>query len=125
MTPKQRLFAEEYLVDHNATRAAIRAGYSVKNAGQQGERLLKNAEIAAFVAKAQSERIERVQITQDYVLQRLQVEAEREGEGSSHSARVAALQHLGKHLAMFTDRTEHAGEVTVAAVKVTFERPDD
>src|SRR5690606_24873160 len=45
LTPKQAAFAREYLVDLNATQAAIRAGYSEKTAYSQGQRLLKNAEV--------------------------------------------------------------------------------
>jgi len=46
LTSKQQRFADEYLVDLNATQAAKRAGYSAHTAGQQGEKLLKKAEIA-------------------------------------------------------------------------------
>lgn len=45
MTIKQKLFVYEYLIDHNATQAAIRAGYSEKTAYSIGQRLLKNVEI--------------------------------------------------------------------------------
>ena len=45
MTEKQKRFADEYLIDCNATQAAIRAGYSKNGAGQTGEKLLKNTEI--------------------------------------------------------------------------------
>lgn len=50
MTPKQERFVAEYLVDLNATQAAIRCGYSAKTAKQQGSRLLSNADVAAAVA---------------------------------------------------------------------------
>lgn len=49
MNDKQRAFITEYLIDKNATQAAIRAGYSPKTAGSQGERLLKKAEIRAEI----------------------------------------------------------------------------
>jgi phage terminase small subunit len=49
MNQKQIIFATEYMVDRNATQAAIRAGYSAKTAASQGERLLRHVEIAAFV----------------------------------------------------------------------------
>lgn len=70
LTPKQARFVEEYLVDLNATQSAIRAGYSAKTAGQAGERLLRNVEIAAALQEAQAKRSERTEITQDMVLQR-------------------------------------------------------
>lgn len=71
LTDKQRRFAGEYLVDLNATQAAIRAGYSAKTAMQQGERLLRNVEIASAIAEAQHARSERTQITADRVLKEL------------------------------------------------------
>jgi hypothetical protein len=91
MTSRQRRFVDEYLLDLNATQAAIRAGYSAHTAEQQGSRLLGNAEIAQAVRGAQFARSERVQITQDDVLRGLQREATLTGEGSSHAARVSAL----------------------------------
>lgn len=71
MTPKQQRFIEEYLVDLNATQAAIRAGYSAKTACEQGSRLLANVKIANALAEAQEKRSERTEITQDMVLREL------------------------------------------------------
>lgn len=71
LTNKQRRFVEEYLVDLNATQAAIRAGYSAKTAASQGERLLRNVEVAQAIQEAQAKRSERVQVDADYVLARL------------------------------------------------------
>lgn len=56
MTPKQRRFIEEYLVDLNAARAAKRAGYRAKWAASRGYHLLQNPAVAAAVAKAQAKR---------------------------------------------------------------------
>ncbi len=71
LTPKQRRFIEEYLIDPNATQAAIRAGYSKKTAYSAGQRLLKNVEVAAVLNKAQKERSERTGITADSILRNL------------------------------------------------------
>ncbi len=49
MNAKQRKFADEYLIDCNATQAAIRAGYNEKTAYSQGQRMLKNAEVKAYI----------------------------------------------------------------------------
>lgn len=76
MTPRQSAFVNEYLIDLNATQAAIRAGYSAKTAYSQGERLLKNAEVAAAVSAAQAERSQRTRINADWVLSRLGAEVE-------------------------------------------------
>jgi phage terminase small subunit len=113
MEERRRRFVENYLVTGNGAQAATLAGYSEKSAKVTASRLLTDANVRAAIARGQAERAERVQVTQDYVLTRLMMEAEREGEGSSHSARVAAIGLLGKHLIMFTDKTEHSGGLTV------------
>lgn len=71
LTDKQKRFVEEYLVDLNATQAAIRAGYSEKTAGQIGEQNLKKLEIQTALSKAMAERSARTEITQDMVLREL------------------------------------------------------
>lgn len=71
LTPKQQRFVEEYLIDLNATQAAIRSGYSEKTAAVIGAENLIKPNIANAIAEAQAEREERVQIDADYVLKRL------------------------------------------------------
>jgi phage terminase small subunit len=69
MTPKQERFVEEYLIDLNATQAAIRAGYSAKTAAEIGRQNLIKLEEKIAVAK--SLRSFRTQVTADRVLQEL------------------------------------------------------
>lgn len=71
MTPKQRRFCEEYLIDLNATQAAIRAGYSRKTARVAGYENLTKPYIAAAIESAMKARQHRTHITQDRVLQEL------------------------------------------------------
>lgn len=71
LTAKQDIFCQEYLIDLNATQAAIRAGYSVKTANEQAPRLLVNVSVANRIAELMKARAERVQIDSDYVLKRL------------------------------------------------------
>jgi len=71
LTDKQENFIREYLVDLNATQAAIRAGYSVKTAYSQGQRLLKNVEIQVAIEEAMNNREKRTEVTQDMVVQQL------------------------------------------------------
>jgi hypothetical protein len=104
LTPKQRRFVDEYLVDLNATQAAIRAGYSARTANEQGARLLANASVAAAAQSAQLARSQRLRISQDDVLRGLHREATWMGDGSSHSARVAAWGLIAKHLGMLDRR---------------------
>lgn len=68
---QRRLFVTEFLVDRNATQAAIRAGYSPKTAASQGHRLLRNAEILEAIKVGFEQIIQRVELTEDMVLRRL------------------------------------------------------
>lgn len=54
LTARQEDFVREFLLDLNATQAAIRAGYSASTAYSQGQRLLKNVEVQAAIAKARA-----------------------------------------------------------------------
>ncbi|MFO1268568.1 MAG: terminase small subunit [Rubrivivax sp.] len=101
MTPKQQRFVEEYLVDLNASAAARRAGYSVRTAEWQGPQLLGKPHVASAVAARRAELQAETGITQRMVLDGLRREAEFDGEGSSHAARVAAWSWLGRHLGTF------------------------
>lgn len=71
LNPKQQRFVAEYLVDLNATQAAIRAGYSAKTAQVQGSRLLTNAMVAVAVEKAMEARGSRTSVTADKVIKEL------------------------------------------------------
>ena len=122
LTDKQKRFVEEYLVDLNATQAAIRAGYSEKTAYSIGVENLRKPEIKKAIEKAQNERSERVLVTQEDVIRGLLTEAAWSGEGSSHSARVAAWAHLGKHLGMFKDKLDvtSEGKPLPSVINITF-----
>jgi phage terminase small subunit len=71
MTPRQERFVQEYLIDLNATQAAIRAGYSAKTANAQAGRLLVNVSVHNAIRDAQKERSDRTQITAERVIQEL------------------------------------------------------
>lgn len=69
--PRQSVFIAEYLVDLNATQAAIRAGYEPESAGVVGSNLLHNPRILAAIERGKAQRIARVNMTADTVLQEL------------------------------------------------------
>ena len=117
LTPKQAAFIQEFLVDLNATQAAVRAGYSARTARKIGHENLTKPHIKAAIEAAQAERAERARITADDVLNGLHKEATYDGEGSSHSARVPAWAHLGKHLGMFKDQQEHSGGINIRIIR--------
>ena len=71
MTAKQKIFIEEYLIDLNATQAAIRAGYSSDSAYSIGQENLKKPELRARIDQAMAERSRRTGINQDRVLREL------------------------------------------------------
>lgn len=71
LTAKQNRFVEEYLIDLNATQAAIRAGYSPDTANEQGSQNLAKLSIKNEIDKAMAERSKRTGINQDRVLQEL------------------------------------------------------
>lgn len=127
LTDRQKEFVRQYLVDLNATKAAIRAGYSERTAYSVGQRLLKNVEIQRAVAAAQAKRARRVEVTQDYVLSNLVEVVERtmqrapvldrKGEQVTDEEGRAvwtfdpknanrALELLGKHLGIFADKVK-------------------
>lgn len=71
MTERQKRFCDEYLIDLNATQAAIRAGYSAKYANTNAPKLLQNTAIAEYIAQRKADRVQRTEITQDMVLREL------------------------------------------------------
>ena len=71
LSERHKRFAEEYLIDLNATQAAIRAGYSAASASTLGERALKNVDVRAHIDRALAERSKRTGINQDRVLAEL------------------------------------------------------
>ena len=110
LTPKQQRFVEEYLIDLNATQAAIRSGYSEKTAQEIGSENLSKPMVAKAIAEAQEKLSNKAQVTVEMVVQGLLNEAKDLSEGSTQSARVSAWAHLGKHLGMFKDKIEHTGK---------------
>ena len=140
LNAKQQRFVDEYVQDMNASQAALRAGYSPKTADRQGHRLLKNAEIAAEIARKQAETAEKLQLSHEWVIQRLMDNHDRamqlvpvlDREGNEtgefrYEGNVAnkALELIGKHLGTFADRIRHEGhdggavktETTVSSVE--------
>lgn len=139
LTDKQAAFVEEYLVDLNATQAAIRAGYSARTANAKAGELMLLPHIVAAIEEAKRERSERTRITADYVLrqavklhERCMQEVEpltnRRGEPISDeegrpvyvfnaAGAAKALELIGKHIDVqaFNERTETTinGEMTI------------
>lgn len=152
LSNKQRLFVEEYIIDLNATQAAVRAGYSEKTAYSQGQRLLKNVEIQTALKERMENKKSDLIMKQDEILQRLTKQARREetefkvvtlkskviSDGvieeddrveivqlpTSNSDAIKALELLGKRYAMWTDRQQIDGE-TLVRFEYNFGDDDD
>lgn len=71
LTDKQEMFCKEYLIDLNATQAAIRAGYSKKTANEQAGRLLVNVSVQSKISELKEKRSKRTEVDSDYVLKEL------------------------------------------------------
>jgi hypothetical protein len=114
LTPKQTRFAEEYLVDLNATQAAIRAGFSKATARQKGHQLLKHPAIWAEIAARRAEIARTTEVTQEAVLTKLEEAFQAAMKDKQYSAAVRAAELQGKHIGIFIDRTqlEHAGRMS-------------
>lgn len=106
LSAKQEQFCREYLVDLNATQAAIRAGYSAKTAQEQASRLLSNVIVVERVAELKQERANKVARTaQDVLNDIIAVTTQAHEEGDLKTA-LKGLELQGKHLGMFTDRIQ-------------------
>jgi phage terminase small subunit len=111
LTPKQRRFTEEYLIDLNASKAATRAGYSKRTAAVAASKNLGKPEIAAAIAVAQAERSKRTEITADKVLREFADIGFRNipDKYVTVGEKIQALTALGRHLNLFPTRTEITG----------------
>lgn len=173
LNAKQAQFVAEYLVDLNATQAAIRAGYSEATAQEQGSRLLSNVMVQAALQRAMAERGKRTEISQDRIIQELaliafadmrdyavidagggvtlkpfeempegasrvvgKIKEKRkllssgEGDGDNvvldsqleygHWDKVKALELLGKHMGLWTDKLKVSGDGPGGVMQIEF-----
>lgn len=131
LTQQQELFCQQYVIDYNGTQAACRAGYSEKTAEVQASRLLRNVKVLSRVRAIQKERLEKLAVTQESVILKLLEIYDRcmqakpvmewdyterkyvkTGEYTFDSkGALNALEMIGKHLAMFTNKVEHSGNI--------------
>ena len=150
MTDKQKRFVEEYLIDLNATQAAIRAGYSPNRASEQAHQLLQKTTVQKAIAESMAKRSKRTGVTQDRVVRELakiafldmtqvvddhgrikddatpedraciesikyKSSSSDQGESVEREVKVAlkALELLGKHLGMYSDKLNIEGAVPI------------
>ncbi len=111
LTAKQKMFVQEYLVDLNATQAAIRAGYSQKNADKIGSELLGKTRVSAAIQEAMKKRGKRVEVNQDYVIEKLLEITEKQASDLPESDlkygnKLKAIELLGKHFGAWEPKGE-------------------
>ena len=122
LNPRQNRFVEEYLIDLNATQAAIRSGYSVKTANKIGPKLLVNVGIQKAISDAQAERSESVGLTVDKILNDIDLIKQNSmatdefGKMINSTAALKAGELLGKYKKMFVDKVEHSGGQTLQVI---------
>lgn len=144
LTAKQQRFIDEYLVDFNATQAAIRAGYRKQNAYQIGSENLRKPKIQSEIARRQKDLQRRTEVSQDQVVRQLQriafadatVVCVTDFDNLTEDQRAAiqgikptnfgweiklcdkikALELLGRHIGMFNDKLEIKGAIDIASV---------
>lgn len=137
---KQIKFCEEYVIDYNGTQAAIRSGYKESNAASQASRLLKEPEIIEKIKENQKEILKNSCLTEEKIINNLEAILSQcmssvpvmEWDYSNHSLEptgeyqfdskgaLKAIELLGKHLGMFTEKKDSAVEETYKASRKDF-----
>jgi phage terminase small subunit len=118
LTAKQSLFIDEYMVDKNATAAAVRAGYSKRSANNIGPANLLNPIIKGEIDKRLMKMSQDAGITAEYVLNGFKTIAERcmSDDNFDPSGANKSLEMLGKYLKLFTDNVNVSATVAVKIV---------
>lgn len=132
LSAKHKMFADEYLKDLNATAAYKRAGYEAKgNAAEvNAARLLRHAQVSAYIQERMNKRAEKLEISAEYVLNNIKTIGERcmNAEKLDAQGALKAQELLGKHLKLFTDKTELTGKDGAAllpTINVRFVKPGE
>ena len=140
LTKKQKLFCDEYLIDLNATQAAIRAGYSERTAYSIADENLKKPELKNYIDERMKEKEDKLIAKQDEVLKYLTsvmrgetqsevIVIEGEGDGCSSARKIQktpdekeklkAAELLGKRYALFTDKIDKDEDLNIS-IKIDY-----
>lgn len=108
---RKELFCQEFLVDFNATQAAIRAGYSEKTARSIGSENLSKPDILNRINEIFSERAKKLELDQEWVLKNLKETHDEAAIDRNHNARLRSIELVGKWLGMFKEQYEHTHKI--------------
>lgn len=114
LTDKQKRFADEYLIDMNASAAYLRAGYKCSEAAARSSAsdLLTNPNIQEYIAEKQKKIEEKTELTVEWILEEMKdtyIQAKQLGE---YSAANKSLEMLGRYKGMFNDKLKVDATVT-------------
>jgi len=107
LTGKQALFVQEYLVDLNAAKAAVRAGYSARTARAGGYQVLTVPAVAEAIQAEMDKRAEKIGKTAADVLADIERVRRKAEENEEYTVALRASELYGKHLKLFTDQVDH------------------
>ena len=105
LTDRQDLFCREYIKDLNAQAAAKRAGYSEKMANAKAYQFLKVDRIRERIEELKKESMRRLALDADDILRRLVRIADATEQSGDYNAAIRSLELLGKHKALWTEKT--------------------
>lgn len=121
LTPKQERFCQEYIIDLNGAQAAIRAGYSVKDARTQASRLSTNANIQKYIAELQQKKNAALDLKAEDTLREIarMAFASDTDERIRPADKLKALDMLAKHQALYVQE-QRTGDM----VQIVINKPD-
>ena len=121
LTPKQERFCQEYIIDLNGAQAAIRAGYSVKDARTQASRLSTNANIQKYIAELQQKKNAAIDLKAEDTLREIarMAFAPDTDERIRPADKLKALDMLAKHQALYVQE-QRTGDM----VQIVINKPD-
>lgn len=112
LSPRQRRFAEEYVIDFNGEAAVIRAGYSHRHADRQAYTLKRHEGVAALIdhlARKEAQAVQEDILTKEYVVSKILKGLNKAEDKENLTAYFRACELLARHLGMLTDKQEVTG----------------
>ena len=110
LTPRQKLFGEEYIKDFNASQAVMRSGYATKYPQKMGHQLLNNPSVRAYIDQLLVDRSDMIDVDVNYVVKKITRAIEKCDAAGKYNEVLRGAELLAKYLGMFVERTEITGK---------------